>query len=51
MSALGQKPTFAVQNGMSAFPPKADMAGAVGILLLGEQVPPQFAREEVRGDF
>ena len=25
MSALGQKQTFAVQNGMSALPPKADM--------------------------
>ena len=28
MSALGQKRTFAVQNGMSALPPKADMCGA-----------------------
>ena len=28
MSALGQKQTFAVQNGMSALPPKADMCGA-----------------------
>jgi hypothetical protein len=28
MSALGQKQTFAVQNGMSAFPPIADMCGA-----------------------
>ena len=27
MSALGQKQTFAVQNGMSALPPKADMGG------------------------
>jgi hypothetical protein len=26
MSALGQKQTFAVQNGMSALPPKADIA-------------------------
>jgi hypothetical protein len=25
MFALGQKQTFAVQNGMSALPPKADM--------------------------
>src|SRR5262245_59391425 len=25
ISALGQKQTFAVQNGMSALPPKADM--------------------------
>ena len=28
MSALGQKRTFAVQNGMSALPPKADMCSA-----------------------
>jgi hypothetical protein len=28
MSALGQKQTHAVQNGMSALPPKADMCGA-----------------------
>jgi hypothetical protein len=32
MSALGQKPTFAVQKGMSALPPKADMCGALGLL-------------------
>jgi hypothetical protein len=29
MSALGQKQTFAVQNRMSALPPKADMCGAL----------------------
>ena len=29
MSALGQKRTFAVQNGMSALPPIADMCGAL----------------------
>jgi hypothetical protein len=28
MSALGQKQTFAEQNGMSALPTKADMCGA-----------------------
>ena len=28
MSALGHKRTFAVQNGMSALHPKADMCGA-----------------------
>src|SRR5262249_37149015 len=28
MSALGQKQTYAVHNGMSALPPKADMCGA-----------------------
>ena len=30
MSALGQKQTCAVQNGMSALPPKADMCSALG---------------------
>jgi hypothetical protein len=30
MSALGQKRTFAVQNAMSALPPKADMCSALG---------------------
>ena len=29
MSALGQKQTFALQNVMSALPPKADMCGAI----------------------
>ena len=29
MSALGQKQTCAVQNGMSALPPIADMCGAL----------------------
>jgi hypothetical protein len=29
MSALGQKQTCAVQNGMSALHPKADMCGAL----------------------
>jgi hypothetical protein len=28
MSALGHKRTYAVQEGMSALPPKADMCGA-----------------------
>ena len=28
MSALGQKRTYAVQKGMSALPPKADMCAA-----------------------
>ena len=31
MSALGHKQTFAVQNGMSALPPKADMCGALAL--------------------
>ena len=30
MSALGQKQTCAMQKGMSALPPKADMCGALG---------------------
>jgi hypothetical protein len=30
MSALGQKRTFAVQNIMSALPPKADICSALG---------------------
>ena len=30
MSALGQKRTYAVQNGMSALPPKAEMCSALG---------------------
>src|SRR5262249_43702139 len=34
MSTLGQKQTYAVQNGMSALPPKADMCGARVMLLL-----------------
>jgi hypothetical protein len=29
MSALGHKQTFAVQKGMSALPPKAEMCGAL----------------------
>ena len=29
MSALGQKQTCAVQKGMSALPPKADICGAI----------------------
>ena len=35
MSALGQKQTFAVQKGMSALPPKADMCGALGYVRFG----------------
>ena len=30
MSALGQKQTWAVQKGMSALPPKADIDGRLG---------------------
>jgi len=35
MSALGQKQTFAVQNGMSALPPKADMCSALAHVCFG----------------
>jgi hypothetical protein len=35
MSALGQKQTYAVQNGMSALPPKADMCGATSDVRFG----------------
>jgi len=31
MSALGQKQTYAVHNGMSALPPRADMCGAAHV--------------------
>jgi hypothetical protein len=34
MSALGQKQTFAVQNGMSALPPIADMCSALADVCL-----------------
>jgi len=36
MSALGQKQTFAVQKGMSALPPKADMSASHAALLVGD---------------
>jgi hypothetical protein len=35
MSALGQKQTYAVQKGMSALPPKADMCGATAHVRFG----------------
>src|SRR5690348_12247111 len=35
MSAFGQRQTFAVQKGMSALPPKADMCGAQAHVRLG----------------
>src|SRR5262249_36180571 len=35
MSALGQKQTYAVHNGMSALPPKADMCSATGDVRFG----------------
>jgi hypothetical protein len=35
MSALGHKRTFALQNAMSALPPKADMCGATSDVRFG----------------
>lgn len=35
MSPLGQKQTYAVQKGMSALPPKADMCGALADVCYG----------------
>jgi hypothetical protein len=35
MSVLGQKRTYAVQNGMSALPPKTDMCGAASDVRYG----------------
>jgi hypothetical protein len=35
MSALGHKQTYAVQKGMSALPPKADMCGATSDVRFG----------------
>src|SRR5262252_7857320 len=37
MSALGQKQTFAAQNGMSALHPKADMCGATRDVRFGPE--------------
>jgi hypothetical protein len=35
MSALGQKQTFALQNGISALPPIADICGATWYVRFG----------------
>jgi hypothetical protein len=42
MSALGQKQTCAVQNGMSALPPKADICSALAHVCFGPiaDIPP-----------
>jgi len=37
MSALGQKQTYAVQNGMSALPPKATSIAFSGMSALGQK--------------
>jgi hypothetical protein len=37
MSALGQKQTFAVQKGMSALPPKADICSATRDVCFGPE--------------
>jgi len=46
MSALGQKQTYAVQQGMSALPPKANMCGATSNVCfwgaLGLKIPEAF---------
>ena len=59
MSALGQKRTFAVQKGMPALPPKADMCSALGYVRFvpiadiapagccSERVRPIYARTRV----
>jgi hypothetical protein len=48
MSALGQKQTFAVQNGMSALHPKADMCGAKSdvrfVPIADIKIPSQYLR-------
>jgi hypothetical protein len=36
MSALGQKPTFAMQTAMSALPPKATSIAFLGMSALGQ---------------
>jgi hypothetical protein len=49
MSALGQKQTFAVQNGMSALPPKADMGSPTNLTrgkLFSRQYP--FSSVDIR---
>ena len=48
-SALGQKRTCAVQKGMSALPPKADIRGCIGTDgALFDDVTPRFIRTKVR---
>ena len=42
MSALGQKQTFAVQTGMSALPPKADIHRAGAQCAMGLGMWPSF---------
>ena len=48
MSALGQKQTCAVQKGMSALPPKADMCGALGHVRFGPKADMCSAQADVR---
>jgi len=54
MSALGQKQTYAVQQAMSALPPKADICSAVANVRFGpkadiEGLEPRVARPHCRG--
>jgi hypothetical protein len=48
MSALGHKRTFAVQNGMSALPPKADVCGATRNVRYGPKADMCSGQADVR---
>ena len=48
MSALGQKQTCAVQNVMSALPPKADMCSALGDVRFVPKADMRSAQADVR---
>jgi hypothetical protein len=58
MSALGQKRTYAVQKGMSALPPKADMCSApadvryvpIADMALQTERPPRGGLSKIRSD-
>jgi hypothetical protein len=49
MSALGQKQTLALQKGMSALPPKADMCGATRDVRFGQKadIGAQISRQKI----
>jgi len=49
MSALGQKQTFAVQEGMPALPLKADMCSALGYVRFGPRADIRFLFDHVVG--
>jgi len=46
MAALGQKQTYAVQHGMSALLPKADMCGAASDVRFGSKADICAAKKE-----